>query len=306
MMMVDPRISRLLNSLSHLKIVDLEALLAVHRLGSLSAAAREISVTPSQISKAITRLETLLAMRLITRTARGVEIAPAAQPLLPRFAEWLQQLEQIGQELSPQSQTRTIAAPSYLCSRLVTRLIGETPEIHWRTLALSPALIRAYVAENVYDLALAVDEHRLPSSWVSTLVGDMHHALFARADLAKGLGTRAVSIDKVRALTFIAPVRLVEGRLVPGEDSCPLPRGERRLGHQVETIDVALELAVRTEQVVFAPLIAAQRWVESGTLAEIRVVGWNVATPLYLWCNSNRTRAKELKMVLSHLTAALR
>jgi DNA-binding transcriptional LysR family regulator len=44
-------------SLADLRVGDLMTFLAVRRSGSITAAARELKVTPSQVSKAISRLE---------------------------------------------------------------------------------------------------------------------------------------------------------------------------------------------------------------------------------------------------------
>ena len=51
----------------------------VARLGSISKASEELSLTPSAVSHQITNLETHVGRKLFERTARGVDLTPAGQ-----------------------------------------------------------------------------------------------------------------------------------------------------------------------------------------------------------------------------------
>lgn len=55
---------------------DLQALVAVAERGSLSAAARQLKVSPSAVSKLMTRLETRLGVQLLHRSTRKVQLKP--------------------------------------------------------------------------------------------------------------------------------------------------------------------------------------------------------------------------------------
>jgi DNA-binding transcriptional LysR family regulator len=63
----DPRIKR------RLKLRDLDTLIAVARLGSMAKAAVHLSLSQPAVSKAIADMEATLGVRLLDRTARGVE-----------------------------------------------------------------------------------------------------------------------------------------------------------------------------------------------------------------------------------------
>src|SRR5262252_9255112 len=63
-------------------------------LGSLSEAGRRLGLTPSAVSKQLTRLEAALGARLLERTTRrvrptaaGLELAGRAQPLFEAFED---------------------------------------------------------------------------------------------------------------------------------------------------------------------------------------------------------------------------
>lgn len=63
--------------LRHLRVVE-----AIHRLGSLTAAADEQGVTPSQISKTLKQLEDRVGRPLLIRSRTGVRLTPAGEALL--------------------------------------------------------------------------------------------------------------------------------------------------------------------------------------------------------------------------------
>src|SRR5207237_809725 len=128
------------------------------------------------------------------------------------------------------------------------------PALRVRGLELPPALLRAYAAENFFDAAfLSSGLERLPSTWSSEHVGEVQKALFGTPDLARRLGAQPIAADKLRDVPFVCPIYNAEGKFVPVDDDCPLPVAERRLGHEAQTIGLALELAARTGQLVFGP-----------------------------------------------------
>jgi DNA-binding transcriptional LysR family regulator len=64
-------------------------------LGSFSAAARELDVAPSVITKRITRLEEHVQTRLIVRSTRGLTLTPAGERLLPRLLCVMTELDEL-------------------------------------------------------------------------------------------------------------------------------------------------------------------------------------------------------------------
>lgn len=70
----------------------LRAFEAAARLGSFTAAAEELSVTPGAITQHIKSIEAWTETRLFQRNARGVTLTPLAQELLPDFTRAFDQL----------------------------------------------------------------------------------------------------------------------------------------------------------------------------------------------------------------------
>ena len=93
--------------------------------------------------------------------------------------------------------------------------------------------------------------------------------------------------------------------MVPGEDRCPLAASERRLGHQTQTLALALELASRSDQAVFAPEVVVRPFVVSKALVEVPVNGWDVSDTLSLVCDGDRLRAPVLRDIVAALRETL-
>jgi DNA-binding transcriptional LysR family regulator len=306
------------DGLSEVRVGDLVTFLAVQRSGSITSAARELRVTPSQVSKAIARLEEHLHLRLLSRSSRGVALSETGQRILPHVEGALTRLRMVRRIDGEGEIELSVAAPSYLIGvflpRLATSLAraqhggdAAASQMRVRGIELPPALIRALAAQNVFDVALLPSSaERLPASWTSEQAGELKKSLFGTPAMQKRLGPGPVAADRLRDIPFVCPIYNAEGAFVAVDDDCPLSHSERRLGHEAQTIGLALELAARTDQLVFGPVVAARRHLGEGSLVEIRVRGWNVTEPLHIACNGDRVlsrvRAAALKAVHEELT----
>lgn len=72
-------------------LADMAVFARVARLGSYTAAARELGLSKSAASKAITRLEARLATRLLQRTTRRVALTEAGRALEARTSKMLEE-----------------------------------------------------------------------------------------------------------------------------------------------------------------------------------------------------------------------
>ena len=267
--------------------------LAVRRSGTVSSAARELGVTPSQVSKAIARLEGSLRVRLFSRGTRGVALSDQGRLVLPHVEAAVAQLQLIERSEVPSTTELTIAGPSYLIAYFLPAIASCHPQLHVRGIELAPSLVRAYAPENFFEMAILPRvADRMPTTWVSVKVGELRSGLFATPELARRLGPPPVAVDKLRSIPFVTPIYHAEGRYFPVDDDCPLTLAERKAGHSAQTVGIALELAARAGQLVFGPVVAARRFVATGALVEIQVRGWSVREPLYVSCNADRMMAK--------------
>ena len=75
-------------------ILNISAFLRVARLGSFSAAAREMDAATSVIAKRISQLEKEVHTRLITRTTRGISLTAAGERYVPQFVRLIAAYEE--------------------------------------------------------------------------------------------------------------------------------------------------------------------------------------------------------------------
>src|SRR5690348_9221176 len=114
--------------LRELRLSDVMTLLTVRRLCSMAAAARELSVTPSQVSKAIARLESQLGLTLLTRTVHGVDLTEPGRRIAGNLEALVQGLRTIRHEQQKAAPILTIAASSYLHAAVLPSIIRKQPE----------------------------------------------------------------------------------------------------------------------------------------------------------------------------------
>lgn len=282
---------------------DAVTFLAVRRHGSLSAAARELAVTPSQVSKAIARLEGQLATVLLKRTSHGVELSDEAGRIAPLLEQALARLRDARRDEPAPSPVLTIAAPSFVMPTLCGAMARALPQMRVRALQLAPAEIRSKAARDVFDVAVNVGAPISLESWETLEVGALQSSLFATPVLAQRLGPAPVSVERVRQERFVSPVGQSQGQPLPLDDGCPLPYGERKLGHETQTLSVALELAIVSHQLVYGPVLAAIHHIATGKLVPVPVKGWAMSEPLHVMLHVDRVTAPVRNAVLKEAQA---
>ena len=123
---------------------DARHFLAVHRKGSLSAAAKQLGVNQSTVGRRLLTLEERLGAKLFFRTRDGYRIAPAGERLLPHAERMEDEATAITREIAGQETTLT----GNVC---VTAgdLVGP--------LVIAPLLVRLHAKYPDIDLELDTD-----------------------------------------------------------------------------------------------------------------------------------------------------
>lgn len=83
---------------------DVETFLAAARLGSFAAAAKELRLTPSAVSRSIARLERRLETPLFRRTTRSLALTPEAERYRDRMTALLEEIEEVESSLGQERQ----------------------------------------------------------------------------------------------------------------------------------------------------------------------------------------------------------
>jgi len=290
---------------SELRIPDVLTFLAVCRHGSVTGAARDMRVTPSQVSKAVARLERQLKRTLLTRSARSVAASEEGRKLVPQLEELLERIFALtsASDVPPELKL-TVAAPSYLSASVLPLIATAVPDARFRSLECGNAFMRAYAGESLFHVAVTIGPEKLPPTWASSRAGVVRRGLFGSPAVAKRLGPNP-SAASLREVPFIVPVYNSGAQFLPSDDGCPIPREERAVGHEVATVAVGLELAAATGQLVFGPVFAARPLVSAGRLVEIEVRDWSRMTDdLYVHTNADRVLARVQRAIVDALRAA--
>lgn len=110
-----------------MELSQLRAFVAVSRLGTITAAAEELHVTPSPLSRTIRELERQLGSDLFTRTYHQFARTPFGDRFLPLAVEILAQADeaaQFGADIEP----RLLVGGTPWTSRALTRRLMEATE----------------------------------------------------------------------------------------------------------------------------------------------------------------------------------
>lgn len=291
------------STLMDLRLADVEAFLAVCRAKSVSNVARQFGVTPSQVSKAIARLERHLQVELLDRN--GGKVAPSAEGarLIASFDEVVKILRAIRASESAREHLLTFASPSYLQGHCLAAIAEAVSDVRLRGVELGPSQIRGFAPDGLFDVAVTTSDEGFGESWHVERLGNVRSALLGMPSLVDGLGPPPVAAERLVGVPFISPK--AQGSAVLSDDGCPLGIGERLLGHEVQTFGAGLELATRCAQVVFGPVLAARSHLERGVLKAIDVDGWDVRVPLFLVSNVDRVRDSVRRAAAKNLTVWL-
>lgn len=152
-------------------------------LGGFSAAARELSLTPSAVSKLVTRLEARLGVRLLNRTTRKLSLTPEGTIYFERAKRIVAEIEETENELAglrkrPKGPLRLSVLVSFGRSQLLPalpRFLERNPEIQ---LEVELADRRIDLVETGVDLAIRLGELN-DSSLVARKICDVERLICA-------------------------------------------------------------------------------------------------------------------------------
>jgi DNA-binding transcriptional LysR family regulator len=106
---------------------DARHFLALHRRGSLSAAARQLGVNQSTVGRRLLTLEEQLGTKLFIRTRDGYRIAPAGEKLLPHAERMEDEATAIAREIAGQEAMLTgtvcVTAGDLLGPRIIAPML---------------------------------------------------------------------------------------------------------------------------------------------------------------------------------------
>lgn len=288
-----------------LDLAALRVFRSVLRQGSFAAAALQLRLPKSTVSKRVADLEAALAVRLIERSTRQLRPTLEGEMLLHRAEALLAEADDIRRSLRdsghlPRGHLRMAVTPvlgHVLMGRIATRFRAAYPEV---TLEVHLTDQRGPSPEEGFDAVLRLGELADSSQMARLLLHG--HAVLAAAPHLPGL-------DRLRAPADLAALPHVA--LTGPQDYWPLVNGS-------ETVHIALrpgltfgsQLALRDAVaegagVALLPRLLAAEGFQSGRLVPV-LPGWTSPShPLYITWPSSRSMTARLRVFIDHLVEAL-
>jgi len=172
---------------------DLASYIVVVNEGSFTAAAKKLGVTPSALSKLITRLESALSVKLFERTTRSLLITESGKKIYQQatiIVEAAQQAIDISSlEHSVPAGSLTVAAPkaflTIVLQPLITPFLRQYPKIQLKLLASDGDI--DMIAEGI-DVVFRLTE-KPTEGLIMKEIGKVKLSLCASPDYIKARGT---------------------------------------------------------------------------------------------------------------------
>ncbi len=185
---------------------DVAAFVRVAEDGGFTAAARSLRVPKSTVSRALTRLERALDVRLVQRTTRSFALTDAGRAYYERVRGAVAQVAEASADAADRSDsprgTIRITAPvdlgeAFLAAAIVA-FVEQHPDVHF-DVSLTARVVDL-VAEG-FDLALRASP-MADSSLVVRKIGPAHMGLFASPAYLERKGTPA-SVEDLTGHDFV-------------------------------------------------------------------------------------------------------
>jgi DNA-binding transcriptional LysR family regulator len=213
-----------------------------------AAAARDLTMSPPAVTRAIAMLEDRLGTRLFVRTTRSVRLTESGERFLQDARRILLELEEaeeaaVGSHAAPRGGLR-ITAPVLFGRMFVTPILGDFldlyPLVNARTLFVDRVV---NLMDEGLDVAIRIGD--LPdSSLIAVRAGTVRRVMFASPEYVKehGMPQRPEDLSKHRLIQSLAMGASSEWPFQ--ENGKPFSiRAEPRL--RMNTNDAVIELAVR-------------------------------------------------------------
>ena len=299
--------------LHKISLGDLQLLVDLPRFHSLRSWAAKNKMTPIAATRVIKRIEDALDTVIIHRSALGFTMTSAGDALIKKSLELLQAASGLsavaGQDPSAGfKRTMTFGSRGFLNVALAgsigdtVRSVSNSEGI--RFVDLSPDETIDAMRAGMLDIVLSIGELSVTKDWLSYPVGKIgwsvygrkHHPLVFSSNLKQDISQYRI----------IHHAYWNGKRMINNEGMAHAVTGRAQNGYGAETAFTALSICCSTDQVVYAPKIAAKFWVEMNLVQEIPIkMGDDAELPAVLYVASSRVSKamfsaiqKELKTLL--------
>ena len=303
-----------MTDLNKISLGDLQLLVDLPRFQSLRSWAAKNRMTPIAASRVIKRIEDALDTVIIHRSALGFTMTSAGDALIKKSLELLQAASSLSSlaSLDPSAgfkRTLTFGSRGFLNVAL-GGVIAETMRSlsgneGVRFVDLSPDETVDAMRAGMIDIVLSIGELSVTKDWLSYPVGKVGWSVYGCKNHPLVFSAN-VSRDMVKYR--ITHQAYWNGRrIINNEGMAHAVTGAAQNGYGAETAFTALSICQATDQIVYAPRIAAKFWLDLNLIQEIPLkIGDDAELPAVLYVASSRVSKPMLSAMQKELKNALR
>lgn len=247
-----------------MEIFELRYFLGVAAQENIHKASEKLFVSPGSLSKAITRLEDELSLKLFTREGRNIKLTAQGRLLQKRASEIVQMEEATKLELVGHLGTIhvTMAGPEILLSQFGFNLTQDIkksfPQSHFSFEAMDDEVAIEKVQRGEIHLALVTSDlsknldlsHKtIGETSFQTFIGK-DHPLYARAKLKKQF-----SMHEVLEYSFVSPNNPLLGKVGHKQslDGWRDDRFPRKVEYMTSSLKTLEEILVEGKAIAYLP-----------------------------------------------------
>lgn len=299
------------NQLIHL-LPDMAVFARVVASGSFSAVARELGLTPSAVSRQISRLEQELGARLLERSTRKLRLTELGSEVFGYCHEILksaQATQEVSEKFMAVPRGRIMLAAPKAFSRLVLQplipaFLARYPEIELQLLVTDREI---NLVDDTVDLVIRITEHPL-ETLVARPLQKVRQVVCASPRYLELHGRPEHPLDLLRHQCLFLGENLADNRwhFRQGEENvCVEVRGRYAVNHSEMRLDGILNHL----GIACLPIFTAQSKLLSGEIVEV-LQGWEVLTSYqgmaWIMYSPNRFLPPKSRVLIDYLCQAIK
>lgn len=252
---------------------DMATFQVLARTGTISAAAHELGVAPSAVSRRLKALEARLGIELVRRSTRAMVLTPAGEAYLEKAKELLQNIDALEEKMRDEALgvaglIRMAAPLSFgLCALppVIDAFLKDNPDV---SLELDLRDDQVDLVREAFDLALRIGE--LPASTlIAKKLCDIPFAICASPEFVEKHGPFSTphDLEGMQGLMY-ANVQRADILVWTDEDGKE-QRVQLVRGVVANNGDILARLAADGHGIYTAPKFILQRHLDEGRLVEL-------------------------------------
>lgn len=261
---------------------ELRYFVEVAKNQNIHRASERLNVSPGSLSKAITRLEAELGVKLFEREGRGISLTPQGKLLLKRASQIIELEESTRIELQGDLRAPHIimAGPEVLLFKYGTQFATQIQKKYSRCTIEYLALDEEVALKRVdaREAHFAICSGDVPASFENKILDDCSFVTVAglKHSILKKIGRDKVHpVESVLEYAFISPNSPFLGKVGPKQslDGWRDDKFQRKIQFRASSLKLIEEVVTRGEALAYLPDHVAAPFIDAKTWQLLKISG---------------------------------